>query len=95
MSDAPVSGKLRFDPVITWGHILMVAAIIGSAFSIYTLNEVQATQIESRVSQLETMSKDFNTNAGRVADKLTDIMVEMSAIKTKLTTYQRRTTDQP
>lgn len=93
MSDAPIAGKLRFDPVITWGHILMVIAIIGSAFSIYTLNEVRATAMDARITQLETMSKDFSTQAGRVADKLTNIMVEMSAIKTKLTTYQRRTTE--
>ena len=49
--------------------------------------------MDARITQLETMSKDFSTQAGRVADKLTDIMVEMSAIKTKLTTDQRRTTE--
>ena len=88
-----VQKGLRFDPVFNWGHVAIVFGILSSSVALYTTNEVRSSNMETRIASLETMSKDFNTQAGRVADKLTDIMVEMSAIKTKLTTYQRRTTE--
>ena len=93
MSGTPIAGRFRFDPVITWGHIAIVFGIMTSSVALYTTNEVRSAGIELRVTALETISKDYSTQSGRVADKLTDIMVEMSAIKTKLTTYQRRTTE--
>lgn len=93
MTEAPISGRLRFDQVITWGHIAIFVGIVGSSLALYTNNEVRASIMDGRLTQLETISKTYSEQNGRVADKLTDIMVEMSAIKTKLTTYQRRTPD--
>ena len=87
------SRGLRFDPVINWGHVAIFIGIVGSSVALYTTNEVRSSNMDTRISILETISKDQSAQSGRVADKLTDIMVEMSAIKTKLTTYQRRTTE--
>jgi len=94
MSDPGIKG-LRFDPVMNWGHVTIFLGIVGSSVTLYTTNEVRSSNMETRISMLETLSKDQGAQSGRVADKLTDIMVEMSAIKTKLTTYQRRNSDQP
>lgn len=88
MSEAPISGRARFDPVINWGHILVAFTIILAGITLYSSNEVRYADLNLRLRTTESLIVEYRSAANKMTEKLTDILIEMSAIKVRLPTPQ-------
>ena len=84
MTDPPISGRPRFDPVITWGHILVAFSIMVSGVALYASNEVRYTDLNLRVRTIESLIVEYRSSADKMTDRLTDILVEIASIKVRL-----------
>lgn len=76
--------RLRFDPVVNWGHILILVGIIASGFGVYAAGEVRASGLDFRVRALEIVSDRYLVTNEKVSDQLSDIKIELATMKARL-----------
>jgi hypothetical protein len=78
------SQRARFDPVINIGHILIVLGIVASAIGVYVAGEIRVNILEVRVKALEGGADRYIASNDKLADALTEIRIELAALKARL-----------
>lgn len=78
------SPRLRFDPVINWGHVLIVTGILASGVGVYIAGEVRASNLEYRLKALEIFADRNITANEKLIDQLNDIRIEIATMKARL-----------
>ena len=77
MTDQPISGKPRFDPVVTWGHVLIFCGFVLSGFSVYLATELRAADLSYRIAALEKI-------AGDAKESQRDFLMELKSLNRQL-----------
>ncbi len=77
-AEAPISGRLRFDPVLTWGHVLLFIGFAINGIGVWIATELRATDLSYRIAALECVADDAK-EANR------DILKELKTLNTELT----------
>ena len=85
---APIAGKLRFDPVLTWGHILLFVGFILSGFGLYTATELRAADLSYRIAALESIAQETK-QANR------DLLSELKSLTRELVDIRLNIAGQP
>lgn len=80
----PQNSKLRFDPVVTWGHILVAFTVLFSGVALYASNEVRYTDLNLRVRVIENALLDYRVEAKEMNARLQAILIEISQIKANI-----------
>lgn len=84
MSATEGTQRLRFDPVLNWGHVLVAFTIIVSAIGLFFSNELRAADHEYRIKTLELLMAEGRAVQGKVTDQLNTILVEIGSMKVRL-----------
>lgn len=79
-----LNGRLRFDPVLNWGHVAVCAAVISSGIGVYIAGEIRATTLETRVHFLEASADRYANVTDKLNDQLADIKAAIAAITARL-----------
>lgn len=84
MAEQPISGRLRFDPVVTWGHVLIFIGFIVSAIGVYFANELRTTDLSYRIATLERMDEERKRFDRELINELKTLKNELVNIRIKM-----------
>jgi hypothetical protein len=84
MSEQPISGKLRFDPVVTWGHVMITVGFIVSGIGVYVTNELRANDLAYRISTLEMLAAETKQANRDLLNELKSLNKELVDIRIKM-----------
>ena len=80
-AEGPIAGKLRFDPVVTWGHVLLFFGFLVSGAGVWVATELRANDLAYRIASLERTADKAEQATKDVISELKSLNKELINIK--------------